>query len=474
MIAGATDSTALATNRGTVEVRGKSAIGIFAYTRGAGTAQVVVDGGTVRASYDSTTNDAEDGVGILARTVSGSITARIQRNSLIEAPLAARFLGGPADVIVDGSTIRGAMVFDRFNDSLSVINSTFSGDIDFGGGLNTLVVQSSVFDSTVTGVSELFVPWQRRCPVQPGRHLFRQQRHHRGRHPDVRRGLQPGAGRYHDRVRQRPNHGPSHRGQHRRSATDHRRRGIIAQDVEGNLAELEIYIQADETVDEETRGDQATIQRAAQNVIAEDTPVMSAGNAVALKNEGQGEKRATIGSIPIMEDDSRGVAVVQSGAVLNTAEPDGTTGESCLLRPPRPLAERGYSWRPSYTLTSTCSTSETATLRIPRLPPGIGGSLSGDVGTRDRVEPGELDIGWRQRPMEPRRQRERADLDLPDSTVGFDARSAATSASTYQRRGTCRCRCNTRERSTNSTAADMPAWPLARGNAIGRGEHQPG
>ena len=329
MIAGATDSTALATNRGTVDVRGKSAIGIFAYTRGAGTAQVVVDGGTVRASYDSTTNDAEDGVGILARTVSGSITARIQRNSLIEAPLAARFLGGPADVIVDGSTIRGAMVFDRFNDSLSVINSTFSGDIDFGGGLNTLVVQSSVFDSTVTGVSELFVRGS-------GVARFNRDVTFSGSSATIEDGTLMFAGDF--------NLGP----EGTMTVYDSARitalltagniddppqiiagGGIIAQDVEGNLAELEIYIQADETVDEETRGDQATIQRAAQNVIAEDTPVMSAGNAVALKNEGQGGETATIGSIPIMEDDSRGVAVVQSGAVLNTAEPDGTTGESC-------------------------------------------------------------------------------------------------------------------------------------------------
>ena len=329
MIAVAVDSTALATNRGVVNVSGKSAIGMIAYTTGAGTAQVVVDGGTVRASYDSTTDDTEDGVGILGRSDSGSITTRIQRNAVIEAPVAARFVGSPADVIVDGSTISGAVQFDRFNDTLSVINSTFSGDIDFGGGLNTLVVQSSVFDSTVTGVSELFVRGS-------GVARFNRNVTFSGSSATIEDGTLMFAGDFNLGAEGTMTVYDSARVTALLTAGNIddppqiiAGGGIIAQDAVGNPADLEIYIQPDETLDEETRGDQATLQRVAQNVIAADTPVMAAGNEVGLKNEGQGGETDTVGTIPIMGDGSLGVAVVQSGAVLESTGPDGTTGESC-------------------------------------------------------------------------------------------------------------------------------------------------
>ena len=335
MLVLAADSTALATNRGVVDVSGKSAIGMIAYTTGAGTAQVVVDGGTVRASYDSATNDAEDGVGILGRSDSGMITARIQRSAVIEAPVAARFVGGPADVIVDGSTISGAVRFDRFNDTLSVINSTFSGDIDFGGGLNTLVVQSSVFDSTVTGVSEMFVRGSgvarfnrdvifsgSSATIEDGTLMFA---------GDFNLGLE-GTMTVYDSARVTALLTAENIDDPPQIIAGG---GIVAQDAEGNRADLEIYIQPDETVDEQTRRDQATIQRVAENVIAADTPIMTAGNEVALKNEGQGGETRTIGSIAVMGDGSRGDVVVDPGVVLNSPGREERPGESC----PSPTAE---------------------------------------------------------------------------------------------------------------------------------------
>ena len=329
MFAGTTDATALVTNRGTVDVSGAYAIGMFARARGAGTAQVVVDGGTVRASYDSATNDAEDGVGILGWSESGMVTARIQRNALVEAPVAARFVGSPADVIVDGSTIMGAIEFDRFNDTLSVINSRFSGGIDFGDGLNTLVVQSSVFDGTVTGVSDMFVRGS-------GVARFNSDVTFSGSSATIEDGHLMFAGDF--------NLGPDgtmtvYEGARVTALLTAENvddppqitagRGIVARDAAGNPANLELYVQADESVDEATRGDQATLHRVVQNVISEDTPLMTGSNQVTLKNEGRGGQTETIGTIAIMADGSRGSAAVQAGAVLGMPEPDGVAGASC-------------------------------------------------------------------------------------------------------------------------------------------------
>ena len=329
IFAGTTDATALVTNRGTVNVRGKRAVGMFARTRGAGTAQVVVDGGTVRSSYDSATNDDEDGVGILARTESGSITARIQRDSLIEAPVAAWFIGGPADVIVDGSTIRGAMRFDQFNDTLSVINSTIAGEVDFGGGADTLVIQSSIFDGAVTGLSDLYVRGS-------GVARFNRDVTFSGSSATIEDGTLMFAGDF--------NLGPDGTmtifdgARVTAVLTDENKNdppritaggGIVAQDAQGNPVALDIYLQADETVDQQTRANQATIQQMAQNVIAEGTPITATGNEVVLKSERQEGEAAAIGSIAIMTDGSRGDAVVQSGAVLHSSEPEGSGAGSC-------------------------------------------------------------------------------------------------------------------------------------------------
>ncbi|MCY4488317.1 MAG: hypothetical protein OXF11_14555 [Deltaproteobacteria bacterium] len=329
MFAGTTDATALVTNRGTVFVGGPYAVGMFARARAAGTAQIVLDGGTVRASYDSATDDAEDGVGILGWSESGMITARIQRNATVEAPVAARFVGSPADVVVDGSTIMGAIDFDRFNDTLSVINSTFSGAIDFGGGLNTMVVQSSVFDGSVIGVTDMFVRGG-------GIARFNSDVTFSGSSATIEDGTLVFAGHFNlgmdgtmtvydgARVTALLNAG---------NVDDPPRitagGGIVVQDAAGNPADFEIYVQPDQSLDEATRGDQATLQRVAESVISTDTPVTAAGNQVTLKNEGQGGVTETIGAITIMADGSQGSAEVQSGAVLAMAESEGVAGASC-------------------------------------------------------------------------------------------------------------------------------------------------
>ncbi len=320
------DGDALVTNRGEVHVRGSSAIGLWAYTTGAGEAAVVVNGGTVRATHDSTTNDDEDGIGVFAETVSGTLRARIQGGSLIEAPVAARFRGGHADVIVDGSTIRGAIEFDRFNDTLSAIDSTFAGDIDFGGGLDTLVIQSGVFEGTVTGVTEMYKRGS--GVVRFGSDVT---------FAGSSATIEDGALRFAGDFDLGPEGTMTIYDQARVSAllTDENKDdppriiaggGIIAQDADGNPAALELHLQADETVDDQTRSDQATIERMAQNVIAEGTPIRSASSEVVLKTEVQEGESETIGSIMVKEDGTRGVAVVEADAVLRPEpEPEPET-----------------------------------------------------------------------------------------------------------------------------------------------------
>ncbi|MCY4438761.1 MAG: hypothetical protein OXE53_00910 [Deltaproteobacteria bacterium] len=323
----AEDSTALAINRGDISVLGSTA-GISAYTAGVGEASILVDGGTVKAPYVATTADEFSGIGIFGGTVAGMITARIQGNSLIEAPTAARFRGGPADVIVDGSTIMGAIRFDQFNDTLSVIDSTITGDIDFGGGADTLVTQSSVFDGAITGVSEMF---KRGSGVA----RFNGDVNFAGSSATIEDGILMFAGDFnlgsdgtmtiHDGARVAAVLTGENKDDPPQIIAGG---GIMAQDGQGNPAALEIYLQADETVDQATRADQATLQQMAQNVIAEGTPITTVGSEVAIKSERQGGGSATIGSIAVMADGSRGAAVVQSGAVLQSPE-EGTDKASC-------------------------------------------------------------------------------------------------------------------------------------------------
>lgn len=323
----AEDSTALAINRGDISVLGSTA-GILAYTAGVGEASILVDGGTVKAPYVATTTDEFSGIGIVGRTTAGMITARIQGNSLIEASTAARFRGGPADVIVDGSTIMGAIRFDQFNDTLSVIDSTITGDIDFGGGADTLVTQSSVFNGAITGVSEMFKRGSgvarfngdvdfsgSSATIEDGTLMFAGD-FNLG--PDGTMTIQDGARVAAVLTADNKDDPPQI------TAGG----GIMAQDGQGNPAALEIYLHADETVDQATRADQATLQQMAQNVIAEGTPITTVGSEVAIKTERQGGGSATIGSIAVMADGSRGAAVVQTGAALQSPE-EGADKASC-------------------------------------------------------------------------------------------------------------------------------------------------
>ena len=113
------------THSGQIEASGKAARGIRVVSEGAGAVEAVVDGGTVKAVPD-TDIEAEIAVGFWAETLGGTIEATIRNGARIEAPVAARFVGGP--VTVTGSTIEGSMRFDDFDDTLSVIYSTMNGD----------------------------------------------------------------------------------------------------------------------------------------------------------------------------------------------------------------------------------------------------------------------------------------------------------------------------------------------------------
>ena len=304
---------------GEIEASGKAARGILVVSEGDGAVEAIVDGGSVNA-YSNSDVDSEVAVGLWAETLGGTIEATILNGARIEAPVAARFAGGPATVTVTGSTIQGLVQFGDFDDTLSIVDSTMNGDIDFGGGADTLLIQSSIFNGRITGLGDLFKRGD-------GVARFNKDVTFAGSSATVEEGTLVFAGDFN-----LGSEGTMTVYDGARVAallTDENKDdppqitaggGIIAQDAEGNPVELEMYLQADETVDEETRSDQATIQQMAQNVIAEGTPIRSAGNEVVLKKELEDETSETIGSITVAEDGTRGETTVESGVSLNPAK----------------------------------------------------------------------------------------------------------------------------------------------------------
>ena len=212
-IANAGDVTVV--NSGTVTVTGESA-GLSARTFGTGSATVQVTGGSVTAGAmddsatpndessfgigiyavvhtDSSTDDPSDdtdvhitvsgpmttvtaygataddpatgtwdesqGVGIMAQTgATGHIEVEVSGGATITADRAAVFEGGRTTFTLDGSTLVGDVQFASLDDRLTVRNGLVDGDVHFGDGMDTLVLDvpdSGGVTGRITGLEEL-------------------------------------------------------------------------------------------------------------------------------------------------------------------------------------------------------------------------------------------------------------------------------------------------------------------------------
>ena len=152
-----------AVNTGTITVSGPRARGIQAITFGTGRATITVEGGTITASHDSTTDDAEDGIGIYATSGAG-IMATVRNGSVITAPQAVLFEGAPATLTISDSVLSGRMSFADGDDNVMLRGRvTIVGDADFGGGDDRLVLdvsEPSIWTGDLTGPEYM----TKRCP----------------------------------------------------------------------------------------------------------------------------------------------------------------------------------------------------------------------------------------------------------------------------------------------------------------------
>ena len=141
---------------GTITVKSPRARAIEAIHYGSGAVTVTAEGGTtadsgtVTASHDDLMDDANDGVGIYASSgATGSITVDILNKAIIDAPQAMLLEDAPATVTVSGkSRVTGRVDFpnsyaDSLADSMTVDDSTVSGNVRFDGGNDSLTVRNN-------------------------------------------------------------------------------------------------------------------------------------------------------------------------------------------------------------------------------------------------------------------------------------------------------------------------------------------
>ncbi len=128
-------------NSGSIIVTGAHARGIQATTYGDGKATVMIDGGSVTASYDSETDDLQDGVGIFARSLEGGVEATIRNGASVTAPQALR-VGGPTKVnLLNDSTLTGRVTFSDAADVFTISDSVVHGNIDMDSGDDQLILE---------------------------------------------------------------------------------------------------------------------------------------------------------------------------------------------------------------------------------------------------------------------------------------------------------------------------------------------
>ncbi len=129
-------------NTGSVTVTGPRARGMQAVAFGSGKATVIVDGGSVTASHNSTTDDSLDGIGIFASSGSGGVEATIRNGATITAPKALE-LDGPATVRLLDSTLDGLVTFGDAADRFTINDGIVRGKIAMGGGDDRVVFEDN-------------------------------------------------------------------------------------------------------------------------------------------------------------------------------------------------------------------------------------------------------------------------------------------------------------------------------------------
>ena len=103
--------------------------------------------------------DESRGIGILAQTgATGHIEVEVSGGATITADRAAVFEGGRTTFTLDGSTLSGDVEFASLDDHMTVRNGLVDGDVHFGDGMDTLVLDvpdSGGIAGRITGLEEL-------------------------------------------------------------------------------------------------------------------------------------------------------------------------------------------------------------------------------------------------------------------------------------------------------------------------------
>ena len=103
------------------------------------TTTVTAHGGADDPVTDSL--DESRGIGILAQTgASGHVEVEVSGGATVTADRAAVFEGGRTTFTLDGSTLVGDVEFASLDDHLTVRNGLVDGDVHFGDGMDTLVL----------------------------------------------------------------------------------------------------------------------------------------------------------------------------------------------------------------------------------------------------------------------------------------------------------------------------------------------
>ena len=160
----------------TADDESRFGLGIFAVTLTDSTADDPIDDTDVRitvsgpdttvTAYGSTADnpatatwDESRGVGIYGHTgETGHIEVEVSGGATITADRAAVFEGGRTTFTLDGSTLVGDVEFAGLDDYLTIRNGLIDGDVHFGEGTDTLVLdvpESGGITGRITGVEEV-------------------------------------------------------------------------------------------------------------------------------------------------------------------------------------------------------------------------------------------------------------------------------------------------------------------------------
>ena len=145
-------------NSGDVTTTGAGAFGLRAQTFGSGTATVNMTGGTVIASAEddpATADVDESGVGIEASTgATGTANVTVSGNSVVRAPIAARLLGGTTSLLLNNGQLVGNVEFGDGTNTLETRGfGLIDGDVSFGTGQDTLIIDAALSELGVGGIN---------------------------------------------------------------------------------------------------------------------------------------------------------------------------------------------------------------------------------------------------------------------------------------------------------------------------------